>query len=231
MRNTLLFFLIVLTACSSNSPFEGTYKHKICKYASTCYYFEFFNDGTFRYNVTGDMKRHKAFNGSWTFKQDTVYLEPEYFIFPDSTEVELLDNKESHKTDISISMLGGYENGQEPDTSRVMWYISLDGGTNYTSTDQMGKLSIKKQYIHKIMIRDVLQQMGQNQIFRHRDSIFEINAEVDEVNIFLALREKQPDELASMPRKLYWKGDNLIPVDFVNQSGHNNYYTRSKDNE
>jgi len=237
MRNILLLLIISISACSSpgsgDCELEGTYKHKSCKYASTCNYFEFFNDGTFRYNLILYSSQQKSFKGSWTLNKDTIHLKPYGFIFPDSTKVELLDNKESSKTNISINMLCGYEKGQKPDTLKVQWYVSLDGGIKYTSTDTKGNLSVKKQYIHKIKIRDIMQQMGQNKIFRNKDSIFEINAEVDEVNVFLALTERHPDELKYMPKKLFWKGHNLYPVDFINDIKYlkreRNYYQRSKD--
>jgi len=172
MRKTLLLLLITISACSSpssnNYELEGMYRHKSCKYALTCNYFEFFSNGTFRYNIILQTSQHKSFNGSWTLSEDTIDLKPFGFIFPETTQVELLDNKKSSKTNISISMLGGYEKGQKPDTSKVQWYIAFDDGSMYTSTDKKGNLSIKKQYIHKIKIRDIMQQMGQNKIFRNK---------------------------------------------------------------
>jgi hypothetical protein len=176
MRNLFLLILITLSACSSDFQLEGTYKHKSCSFGSSCEYFEFFNDGRFRYNIISHTQSHDFFNGKWTRKADTIYLIPNKIIFPDSTVVETIVNKRDSKTNISICMLGGHEEGQKPDTSRVNWYVSLDGGDNYRSTDNSGNLSIKKQYIHKIKIQDIMEHMGQGKLFRHQDSIFYINA-------------------------------------------------------
>lgn len=236
MRRILLLLLITISACSrpgsGDYKLEGMYKHKSCKYGLTCNYFEFFSNGTFRYNIILQTSQHKSFNGSWTLSEDTIHLKPYGFLFPETTKVELLDNKESSQTNISISMLGGYEKGQKPDTSKVQWYIAFDDGVKYYGTDAKGNLSMKKQYIHKIKIRDVMQQMGQNKMFRNKDSIFEINAEVDEVNIFLSLTERHPDELKYMPRKLFGEGNKLYPVDYTKDikqlSRAGNYYKRSK---
>jgi hypothetical protein len=227
MKNLLLILLIALSACSNDIQFEGTYKHKSCKYALTCEYFDFFNDSTFTYNKILHTSQHKSFNGSWTINKDTVHLKPYGYVFPDSSNVVLNNDNETSKTNISINMIGGFERGQKPDTTKVQWYVSIDGGIKYKGTDTKGNLYIKKQYINEIRIKDIMQHAGQNKLFRNKDSIFIINAEADEINIFLALKERQPEELKYMPKKLYWKGNKLFPV-YNHFPERGNYYKRSK---
>lgn len=233
MRKILILGLIVLTACSDNLKLEGTYKDKSCGITLTCSYFEFYKDGNYRYNYITQSKYHKKFNGLWELNGDTVYLKPHPYIFPDSSTVEILDSMNSPTTTVSVNMVGGYEKGQEPDTTRVQWYISFDDGKEFTSTDQNGKLIIEKQLIKSIIIQDLLQNMGGGRLFRHKDSIFEINSEADEINIFLALTRRVPDEIKDMPKKLYWEGNKLYPVDFVKNINslwwNRNYYERTND--
>lgn len=228
MRNILILLLITFYSCSEKTGIEGTYKHKLCSSSLSCEYFEFFKNGTFRYNKILETTQHKSFIGSWKIENDTVYLEPNSFITPDSTKVELLNNKNSSKTNISIGMLSGYQKGEKPDTLRVLWYVSIDGGIKYTSTDTAGNLTMKKQYIHDIKIHDIMQETAHTKIFRNKDSLFVINAEVDEINIYLALTERYPDELKYMPKKLYKKGNRLYLVDYIKDvdflSRENNYY-------
>ena len=232
MRNTLFLLFISLTACSDHSQLEGTFKHKHCKNTLTCEYFDFFNDSTFTYNKILHTSQHKSFNGSWTINKDTIHLKPYGFVFPDSSNLVLINDKETSKTNISINMIGGYERGQKPDTTKVQWYVSIDGGIKYSSTDKNGNLYIDKQYIKEVRIKDLMQHAGLNKLFRNKDSIFAINAEVDQINIFLALSERHPEELKYMPRKLFWKQNILYPVDFTqdvdNLKREKNYYKRTK---
>ncbi len=234
MRNILLILIIItLFSCNSKSTIEGRYKHKLCKTSLPCDYFDFFIDGTFIYNKILYSTQHKSFIGSWTIKNDTIKLEPNSYITPDSTKVELLDNKGSSETNISINMLGGYQTGEKPDNLKVTWYVSIDGGQKYTSTDTAGNLYIKKQYINEVRIKDIMQHAGGNKLFRNKDSTFTINSEVDEINIYLALTERYPDELKYMPKKLYLKSNKLYPVDYIKDVDYlnreNNYYKWTKE--
>ena len=234
MRNILLILIILtLSSCSTKSIIEGRYKHKSCKTSLPCDNFDFFNDETFIYHEILYSTQHKSFIGSWTIKNDTFNLEPNSYITPDSTKVELLNNKDGSKTNISINMLGGYQKGEKPDTLKVLWYVSIDGGHKYIMTDSIGNISIKKQYIHEIKIHDIMQETSNMKIFRNKDSVFVIDSEVDEINIYLALTERRPEELEYMPKKLYLQDNKLYPVDYIKDvkylSREGNYYKRTKD--
>lgn len=234
MKKILILLSITIYACTKDYKLDGIYKFKSCNNTElTCDYFEIFKDGTFRYNIILDSKQHESFIGSWKIKQDTVFLELNPFVTPDSTNVLLLDNKCSSETNISVNMLSGYQEGEKPDTSKVQWYVSVDGGKKFISTDIKGNLSIKKQYIHEIKIHDIMQETAHMKIFRNKDSIFEINAEVDEIKIYLALTERYPDELDFMPKKLLWTGDKLYPIYCINNTIYKKkdgiYYRRTSD--
>lgn len=229
MRNILVLLIITLAACSNpvKYEFEGRYKHT---YSDV--YFDLFKDGTYRYTNVEDSNYQKSFNGTWKLKNNTVYLKPYDFIFPGSTKVELLNKEGSNKTKISINLLGGYEKGQEPDTLRTMWYVSINGNPEFTSTDRTGKISIDKQYIDKIEIKDKFQYSGLGKLFRHKDSILHINSKADEINIFLSISKRYPSEHKTMPRKLLWKDNVLYPIDYIEDieflRKSNNYYKHLK---
>ena len=233
MKKFLLLLIVTFYSCSTNAKLEGTYKFTNCGEDLDCNFFEFFENGTYRYNVILYTTQHKSFNGSWSLKNDTIFLKPYPYITPDSTKVELRDSYEDPKTNISINMLGTYEQGQKPDTLKVQWFVSLDNGVNYMSTDTLGKLSINKQYIRKIKIQDIMQHTSNSKLFANKDSIFEVNAKVNNINIYMALPEKYPEELEAMPRKLLWKENTLYPIDFedniIRLVSTRNYYKRSKD--
>jgi len=229
----ILLLIVAFYSCSTNTKLEGTYKYTSCGEALDCNYFEFFENGTYRYNVILNTTQQKSFNGSWSLKNDTIILNPYPYIFPDSTKLELLNNIGDSKTNISINMLVGYEKGQKPDTLKVRWFVSLDNGANYVSTNDSGTLTINKHYIHKIKIRDIMQQSSNFKLFANKDSIFDVNAEVNNINIYMALTDRHPDELEFMPRKLFWKGNTLYPVDFdtnlIRLVSTRNYYKLSID--
>lgn len=228
----ILISIFLMFSCSKDKEIEGTYKHKLCKYGPSCNYFDFNNDGTFCYNKISDRKQHKKFNGRWTLNNDTIYLVHNGFIQPDSTVVELTNNLKSNTTIISVNMLGSYEVGSKPDTLGVLWYVSLNGSKNYSQTDSLGNLEISKKHIDKIQIRDVFQNMGKKQLFRHKDSIFIIDAEVDEVKIYLSLRERESDDVKYMPKKFLKDDELLYPIDYTDDIEYlkreNNYYRLSE---
>lgn len=233
MKKIFLLLIIALYSCSSNTKIEGTYKYSSCGDALNCNYFEFFENGTYRYNVILYTSQHKCFNGSWSHKNDTIFLKPYAYITPDSTRIEIRDCNDDSKTEISINMLGSYEQGQKPDTLRTQWYVSLDNGVNYISTDTLGKLSVNKQYIQKIKIQDIMQHTNNFKLFANKDSIFNVNAKVNNINIYMAMPDRYPEELEAMPRKLLRERNILYPIDFdenINRLDRMRiYYKRSKD--
>lgn len=233
MKKIIFLLIIAFYSCSTNAQIEGTYKYSSCGDALNCNYFEFFENGTYRYNVILYTTQHKSFNGSWSLKNDTIFLKPYAYITPDSTTVELRDSNDDSKTDISINMLCSYEQGQKPDTLRTQWYVSLDNGINYMSTDTLGKLSVNKQYIRIIKIQDIMQHTNNFKLFANKDSIFNVNAKVNNINIYMAMPERYPEELEAMPRKLLWKESIIYPIDFdenINRLVRMRiYYKRSKD--
>lgn len=79
------------------------------------------------------------------------------------------------------------------------------------STDTLGKLSVNKQYIRIIKIQDIMQHTNNFKLFANKDSIFNVNAKVNNINIYMAMPERYPEELEAMPRKLLWKREHYIP--------------------
>lgn len=231
MKVILLLLVITLFSCTNISKLDGTYKHATCGENINCNYFEFFEKGNFRYNVIKYTTQHLSFNGSWSLNDDTVYLKPYPYIAPDSTKVELHNIAKDSKTIISINMLNAYEKGQKPDTLRTQWFVSLDNGINYMSTDSLGRLSLNKQYISKIKIQDIMKHWHNLKIFANNDSVFEVNAAVNKINIYIAMPIKIDDELDFMPKKLLWKKNTIYPIDhddnIIRLVSKRNYYKRT----
>ena len=85
MKKIIFLLIIAFYSCSTNAQIEGTYKYSSCGDALNCNYFEFFENGTYRYNVILYTTQHKSFNGSWSLKNDTIFLKPYPYIHPHPT--------------------------------------------------------------------------------------------------------------------------------------------------
>ncbi len=223
---TLLFSIIILYSCSPR--LNGLYKHQICKHGPNCFYYEFCSDGSFKYQFWQDILGTGIFTGTWSINNDTIDLKLNKYWLAKESKVQISDYKNSEKTLITVSLLRPRKQNVG-DTLKTNWLISINDSDQYKSTNDKGELTIKKQFIKSIKIRDWFQQFNAPPMICIKDSLFKLNTHNNRIDIFVAECEYQPSMFEWMTKKFVLKGNKIYPITYEPEEallGNKTYYKR-----
>ena len=211
----LLVGLIGVSSCSKS--ITGLYKHEICGNTPDCFLYDFCKDGRFTYWYSQDILGSATLTGDWIISHDTLYLNPDPYIF--DTETKLVCKKSQEITDsihIQIGLLPkNFKNKQ--DTTYLSWLVLFDNEKTIYETNDEGFLSIPFREIDKIKVRDFFTSFGASPLVPISDSIFTIEKNANDIKILIADNNSEPmilgvnDKLLKKWRRLY-----SIPTDSSN---------------
>jgi hypothetical protein len=182
--------LICLSSCSKS--ITGLYKHEICGNAPDCFLYDFCKDGRFTYWYSQDILGSATLTGNWTISQDTLYLNPDPYIF--DTETKLICKESNDITDsihIQIGLLPKrFKNKQ--DTTYLSWLVLIDNEKTIYETNDNGFLSIPYREFEKITVRDFFTSFGAPPLVPISDSIFTVDKNSNDIKILIADNNSEP---------------------------------------
>lgn len=183
----LLFIIVGLIGFNSCSKsITGLYKHEICGNTPDCFLYDFCKDGRFTYWYSQDILGTVTLTGSWIISSDTLCLNLDPYMF--DAETKLICKKTNEITDsihIQIGLLSKiFKNKQ--DTTYFSWQVLFDNEKTVFETNDKGFLSIPFREIEKITVRDFYKDFGLPLFVPISDSIFSIEKNTNDINIFIA---------------------------------------------
>jgi hypothetical protein len=171
-------------------------------------------DSSFTYNYSLYVLGKGVIKGTWDKNFDTIKLYPKPRFSKNVSSIKIIEQSEATYNKINLFKTTFFN-----DTLELTWLYKFDNDINFTETDSLGHIELKKKGVVKLAVKDWMHSQGYDWI-NIIDSSFVLTLSGSSVvNIYIA--DSEPDPLLEIIDKILIKRKNRLYQANFNK---NSYY-------